>query len=39
LADLRDVLLEEETIDKDRFLTVVSNASMKEETEPTSAKA
>ena len=39
LADLRDVLLEEETIDKDRFLTVVSNASMKEETESTSAIA
>ena len=37
LADLRDVLLEEETIDKDRFLTVVSKASMNEETESTPA--
>ncbi len=33
LADLRDVLLEEETIDKDRLLAVVSKAAMKEETE------
>ncbi len=33
LADLRDVLLEEETIDKDRFLSVVANAAMKEEKE------
>jgi cell division protease FtsH len=31
LADLRDVLLEEETIDKDRFLAVVSAAAGKKE--------
>jgi cell division protease FtsH len=33
LADLREVLLEEETIDKERFLAVVANAAMKEEPE------
>jgi ATP-dependent Zn protease len=33
LSDLRDVLLEEETIDRDRFLAVVSAAARKEEME------
>ena len=39
LTDLRDVLLEEETIDKDRFLAVVANAAMKEQKDPAVAMA